>query len=60
MYQKLVPDSFLIFINNTKESLHARNCFKDILKEDYQKAFKKLILFLLLNLVPFNGQEYEI
>ena len=28
------------------------------MKEDYQKAFKKLISFFLLNLVPFNGQSY--
>ena len=31
----------------------------DILKEDYQKAFKKLTLFVLLSPVPFNGQRYE-
>ena len=29
------------------------------MKEDYQKALKKLTLFLLLNSVPFNGQSYE-
>ena len=28
------------------------------MKEDYQKAFKKLISFFLLNPVPFNGQSY--
>ena len=32
---------------------------KDILKEDYQKAFKKSTLFFLLNPVPFNGQSYQ-
>ena len=32
---------------------------KDILKEDYQKALKKLTLFFLSNSVPFNGQSYE-
>ena len=31
----------------------------DILKEDYQKAFKKFMLFFLLNSVPFNGQSYQ-
>ena len=31
----------------------------DILKEDYQKALKKLTLFVLLKPVPFNGQRYE-
>ena len=31
------------------------------MKEDYQKAFKKLTLtlFLLSNPVPFNGQSYQ-
>ena len=33
--------------------------FKDILKEDYQKALKKVTLFFLLNPVPFNGQNYQ-
>ena len=32
---------------------------KDILKEDYQKALKKLTLFFLSNPVPFNGQNYQ-
>ena len=41
--------------------MHARNYFykKDILKEDYLKALKKLTLFFLLNPVPFNGQTYQ-
>ena len=29
------------------------------MKEDYQKAFKKLTLFFLSNPVPFNGQSYQ-
>ena len=32
---------------------------KDILKEDYQKALKKLTLFFLSNSVPFNDQSYK-
>ena len=32
---------------------------QEIIKEDYQKAFKKLTLFLLSNLVPFNWQNYQ-
>ena len=61
MHQNLVPGSFLIFVNNPKQPLHERNYFlkKDILKEDYQKALKRLILFFLLNPVPFNGQDDE-
>ena len=31
----------------------------NILKEDYQKALKKLTLFFLSNPVPFNGQSYQ-
>ena len=29
------------------------------MKEDYQKALKKLTLFFLLNPVPFNEQSYQ-
>ena len=29
------------------------------MKEGYQKAFKKLTLFFLLNPVPFSGQNYQ-
>ena len=31
----------------------------DILKVDYQKALKKLTIFFISNLVPFNGQSYQ-
>ena len=60
MHQKLASDPFLILLNNPKQTLHARNFFKNnILKEDYQKALKKLTLFFLSNPVPFNGQKYQ-
>ena len=39
--------------------MHAKISFKNILKGDYQKAFKKSTLFFLLNPVPFNGQSYQ-
>ena len=29
------------------------------MKEEYQKALKKLTLFFLFNPVPFNGQSYQ-
>ena len=29
------------------------------MKEDYQKALKRLTLFFLLNPVPFNGQGHQ-
>ena len=41
--QKLVPDLFLILVNNPKQPLHARN----------------LTLCILSNPVPFNGQSYQ-
>ena len=55
MHQKLVPDSFVILLNNPKQPLHARNSFrkKDILKEDYQKPFKMLTLFFSFKPSPF-------
>ena len=50
MHQKQVTDPFLIMVNNPKQLLHARTSFENILKEDYQKAFKKLTLLFLSNL----------
>ena len=29
VHQKLVPNAFLILVNNLKQPLHARNCFKN-------------------------------
>ena len=60
MHHKLVPDPFLILLNNPKQTLHARNSFenKKFLKDNYQKALKKSTLFFLSNPVPFNGQSY--
>ena len=51
-HQKLVADPFLILVGN-----YFSNFFLnlDILKEDYQKALKKI----LSKPVPFNGQDYE-
>ena len=60
MDQKLAPDPILILLNNRKQPLHAGNYFKsNILKEDYQKALKKLNLFFISNPVPFNIQSYQ-
>ena len=55
----LAPDPFLILLNNPKQSLHARNSFKNkvFFTEDYKKAFERLNLFFLPNPVPFNGQS---
>ena len=59
MYQKLVPDPFLILINNPRKPLHARSSFKN--KLFWKRIIKKLLkrLFFLLNPVPFNGQSYQ-
>ena len=44
--QKLVPDLFIIFVNNPKQQLHARNSFENkILKGEYQKPLKQSTLF---------------
>ena len=37
MNQKLVPDPFLVLVNNPKQPLHARNSFKN-------KIFSKRII----------------
>ena len=44
--QKVIPDPLLIFANNPKQPLYAKNSFykSDIFKENYQKALKKLIM----------------
>ena len=60
MHHKLIPEPFLISVNNPKQPFHARNSFENhILKEDYQKVLKKLTLFFPSNPVPFSGQHYQ-
>ena len=53
MQQKLVPDQFIILVNNPKQLLHAKNSFKS--KIFWKRIIKKL--FFLSNLVPFNRQN---
>ena len=37
-----------------------KNCFKNkILKDDCQKALKKLTLFFLSSPIPFNEQDHK-
>ena len=60
VHGRLVPDPFLILVNSPKQLLHAKNYFKNkIMKEDYQKALKKLTIFFLSNPVSFNGQSSQ-
>ena len=49
VYQNLIPDSFLIFVNNPKQPLHCKK----------KKNLKKLTSFFLSNPVPFDGQNYQ-
>ena len=39
VHQKLVPDSYLILVNNPKQTLHATNSFKN--KISWKKILKK-------------------
>ena len=57
-YQKL---TLFNFAKQPKTVIACKKLFlkQDILKEDYQKAFKKITLFFLLNPVPSNGQNYQ-
>ena len=59
VHQELLPDPFLIFVNNHKQPLLARISFKDKIfwKSIIKKACKSL--FYLSNSVSFNGQDYE-
>ena len=60
MQQKLVPDLFIILVNNPKQPLHGKFFFKNnILKEDYQKSLKKVTSFFLSNPVSFSRQNYQ-
>ena len=58
VYQRLFPDPFLTLVNNPKSHYMQEIKKEDILKEDYQKASRKLISFFLSNPVLFNGQSY--
>ena len=57
---KASPRPFLILLNNTKQSFHARSSFKNkIFWNKIIKVLKKLTLCFLSNPVPFNGQGYQ-
>ena len=60
VHQKLVPDPFLILVNNPKQPLYARTYFKNKIfwKTIIKKLLKKLTLFFLSNPAPFIGQNY--
>ena len=57
---KASPRPFLNFAIYAKATIACKKFLQiDILKEDYQKALKKLTLFFLSNTDPFNGQSYQ-
>ena len=58
---KTSPISLFNFSKWPTTAIACKKFFKkqDILKDDYQTAFKKLTLFFLLHPVPFNGQSYQ-
>ena len=61
MQKKLVPDLFIILVNNPKQPVHARTYFKGKIfrKRIIKKSLKKVTFFLLLSPVPFNRQNYQ-
>ena len=58
---KASPRPLFYFGKQPKTAIACKKFFQkqDILKGDYQKPFKKLTLFLLLNPVPLNRQCYQ-
>ena len=58
---KLVPDFFLILVNNPKQPLHRRNSFKiRYFERRLSKSLKKKPTPIFLpNPVPFDGQSYQ-
>ena len=60
MQSKLVPDLFIILVNNPKQTLHVRNYYKSkIFERGLSKSLKKAISFFLLKAVAFNRQSYQ-
>ena len=54
VHQKLVPEPFLVFLNNPKQSFHARNCFKmRYFEQGLSKSFKKLNFIFSFGPNPF-------
>ena len=58
---KSSPRPFFTFGKYLKTAIACKKLFQkyDILKEDYQKALKKSILFFLPNPISFIGQSYQ-
>ena len=60
MCSKLVPDLFIILVNNPKQPLHAIFFLKvRYFETGLSKSLKKVNLFFISNAVPFNKQNYR-
>ena len=58
-HQKLVPNPFLISVNNPKYPLHARNLFTiKYFERNFQKALKNINFTFSFKRSPFNWQGY--
>ena len=63
MHQKLVPDPFLILVNNPKQPLEVRNSLNSLkiryCERGSSESLEKVGSFFLSNPVPFNRQDYD-
>ena len=58
MQPKLVPELYIILVNNPKQPLHARN-FDRYFERGLSKSLKKGNFIFLSNPVPFNRQNNQ-
>ena len=60
MHRKPVQVPFLILINNPKQPLHTRNCFKiRYFERVLSESLQKVNFIFLSNQIFFNEQGYE-
>ena len=60
MQQKLVPDFFIILVNNPKHNTNQEIILKvRYFERGLSKSLKKVTLFSPSNPVPFNRQNYQ-
>ena len=59
LYQKLVPDPFLILVDNQKQPVHTRNYFENYFERGLSKSLKKVSFIFFPNPIHFNGQSYQ-
>ena len=62
MHEKLAPNPFLILVNQPKQNNH---CIQEVVlkiryfERELSKWLKNVNFIFILNLVSFNGQDYE-